>query len=116
MLEDLPEEIRAGLQAARQREARRAARLRLHVGLLVHPILRIWEGGLALPAEAGPQLRGRVDVYDGGRHMFQALIVASGEENGEIVCAFKRLTPVTDTPPRDYERDPGAPAGLLPGR
>lgn len=116
MLEELPEEIRSGLRAARLREARRAARLRLHVGVLVHPILRIWDGGLSLPAEAGPQLRGRVDVYEGSRHLFQALIVASSEESSEIVCAFKRLTPVSETPPSDYARDPEAPAGLLPRR
>ena len=41
-----------------------------------------------------PSLRGLVDVYDGARHIFQCLIVASTVENGEIVCEFKRSTAV----------------------
>jgi hypothetical protein len=107
MLEHLPEEIRVALAAAQRREAgalrgREASRLSLHVGGRVHPILRIWEGGLALPAEAGGRLRGRVDVHDGSRHLFHCLITALREEAGEVICAIKHATPASDTPPRDY--------------
>jgi hypothetical protein len=105
MLEDLPAEVRAALAAAQQgprRGLREGPGLRLHSGRAVLPVLRLWEGGLALPPEAGPHLRGRVDVWDGERHLFQALIVATGEAGGEVVCAFKRATPAGDAPPRDY--------------
>jgi hypothetical protein len=105
MLEDLPAEIRAALAAAQEgpkRGLREGPELRLHSGRAVVPVLRLWDGGLALPAESRPHLRGRVDVWDGPRHLFQALIVATGEAGGEVVCAFKRATPAGDGPPRDY--------------
>lgn len=105
MLEHLPEEIRSALGAVQRRDGRRgreAARLTLRVGDRVLPILRIWDGGLALPADAGSRLRGRVDVHDGARHLFHCLIVASGEEGGEVICAYKHATAASETPPRDY--------------
>lgn len=78
--------------------------LTLRTGRAVHPVLRMWDGGLSLPAEAGADLRGRVDVYDGRRHLFHALIVASddGGVAGEVRCSFKRVTPADATPARDY--------------
>jgi hypothetical protein len=59
-------------------------------------------------------LRGLVDVYDGSRHVFQCLIMASSEENGQRVYEFKRSTAVRDTAPLDYWRDDDAPVGYLP--
>ena len=107
MLEHLPEEVRSALAAARRHETRpgrrrEAAHLTLHVGGRVLPLLRIWDGGLALPADAGSRLRGRVDVHDGTRHLFHCLIVASGEDSGEVICAFKHATAAGTAPPRDY--------------
>ena len=102
-----PHAGRAAREAA-QRAARRSG-LTLHAGRRVHPVLRLWDTGLALPAEAGAHLSGRVDIYDGRRHMFHALIVASSEEHaeGEVICTFKRITPALATPPRDYsDTDP----------
>ena len=114
MLEYLPPEIREGLEAARRREARRRSRLRVQVGDAVFPVLRLWEDGLTLDATLSPQLRGLVDIYDGARHVCQALIVASTEGEGEILCDFKRLTPAQDRAPLDFCKDENAPAGYLP--
>jgi hypothetical protein len=114
MLEFLPKEVREGLEAARQRDARRKSRLRVQVGEAVYPVLRLWEDGMALDAGLAPHLRGLVDVYDGSRHIFQCLIVASTAENGELVCEFKRSTPVTDRAALDFWKDENAPVGFLP--
>lgn len=114
MLEFLPKEVREGLEAARQRDARRKSRLRVQVGEAVYPVLRLWEDGMALDAALIPHLRGLVDVFDGGRHIFQCLIVASTAEHGELVCGFKRSTPVTDRAALDFWKDENAPVGFLP--
>ncbi|GLS85335.1 hypothetical protein GCM10010873_03080 [Cypionkella aquatica] len=114
MLEFLPQDIRDGLDAARKRETTRKSRLRVQVGEAVFPVTRFWNGGFSLDAALTPHLRGLVDVYDGARHIFQCLIVASSVENGDLVCEFKRLTLVSDRAALDYERDENAPVALLP--
>jgi hypothetical protein len=114
MLEFLPEEVRLGLEAARNRDQRRRSRLRVQVGEAVYPLRRLWDDGLALDASLAPHLRGLVDVFDGSRHIFQCLIVASTVEGGELVCDFKRSTAVSDRPPRDFSLDESAPVALLP--
>jgi hypothetical protein len=114
MLEFLPQDIRDGLDAARKREAKRKSRLRVQVGEAVFPILRFWHDGFALDADLAPNLRGLVDVYDGDRHIFQCLIIASTLENGDLICDFKRSTAVTDSAPLDFWRDENAPVALLP--
>jgi len=114
MLEFLPKDLRDGLDAARKSRERRKSRLRVQVGQAVFPILRFWEGGFALDGALTPRLRGLVDVYDGARHVFQCLIVASVTEGDEVICDFKRSTPVSDTAPLDFWRDENAPVGYLP--
>ena len=114
MLEFLPKDIVEGLAMARNREAARKSRLRVQVGEAVFPVLRFWHDGFALDASLSPNLRGLVDVYDGSRHIFQCLIVASAEEHGQRVYEFKRNTAVRDTAPLDYWRDEHAPVGYLP--
>jgi hypothetical protein len=115
MLEFLPKEVLAGLEAARKREAKRKSRLRVQVGDVMFPVLRFWHDGFALDADVSPRaLRGLVDVYDGSRHVFQCLIVASSIENGELVCDFKRATAVTGKAALDFWRDENAPVGYLP--
>lgn len=115
MLEFLPKEVREGLEAARMREARKRSRLRVEVGSAVFPVLRFWADGFALDASLSPgQMRGLVDVYDGSRHVFQCLIVASLIDRGELICDFKRVTPVSDKAALDYWRDEDAPVGYLP--
>jgi hypothetical protein len=114
MLEFLPREVREGLEAARRRDLRRRSRLRVQVGQAVLPVLRLWDDGFALDAALATHLRGLVDVFDGARHLWQCLIVASTVENGELICEFKRSTAVTGKAPLDFWQDENAPAGRLP--
>ncbi len=114
MLEFLPKDIADGLAAGRNREAARKSRLRVQVGEAVFPVLRFWHDGFVMDATFAPKLRGLVDVYDGSRHIFQCLIVASSVEDGQLVCEFKRSTAVRDAAPLDYWRDEDGPVGYLP--
>lgn len=114
MLEFLSKEVREGLDAARKYKERRKSRLRVQVGEAVFPVLRFWQDGFVLDGALTPHLRGLVDVYDGSRHVFQCLIVASVAEGDEIFCEFKRMTPVADKAALDFWLDPTVPVGLLP--
>ena len=113
MLNFLSKEVRDGLEMARMSRERRKSRLRVQVGEAVFPVLRFWHDGMALDAKLTPHLRGLVDVYDGSRHIFQCLIVASVAEGGELICDFKRSTIVGDTAPPDFWRDENAPVGYI---
>lgn len=112
----LPKEVRDGLDAARIASLRKASRLRVQAGDDYFRVLRMWRTGFAVEAETVPALRGLVDLYDGSRHLYQCLIVASEEERGEMVYEFKRNTAATDRAPLDYSRDPDAPIALLPSQ
>lgn len=115
MFEFLSKEVREGLEAARKAALKKKSRLRVEVGNAIYPVLRFWHAGFALDAEFSPsKLRGLVDVYDGSRHIFQCLIVASTIEDGELVCEFKRATAVSDRAPLDFWRDENAPVAYLP--
>ena len=114
MLEHLPKDVRDSLAMARNGRLKKRSRLRVHVGDVVHPILRFWETGFALDAATAPHLRGLVDVFDGSRHILQCLIVASAEADGEVVCDYKWSRLAVDQAPRDFAPDEGAPIGLLP--
>ena len=75
--------------------------LRLDVGGVTHPVRRIWPGGLALDRGAVAGLRGHVELVEAapsGRR-WRGLITALRIEEGELVCAFKRLAPVHETAP-----------------
>lgn len=109
----LSKEVQAGLEQARKRSLKKASRLRVHVGDKIYPVLRLERDGFALDAEHAPHLRGLVDLYDGARHIYQCLIVASSEEHGQMVYEFKRNTAATDRPPLDFYRDDNAPVALL---
>lgn len=110
----LSKEIQAGLDAARLQSLRKASRLRLDIDGRTCPVLRMWKTGFAVALEDAPQLRGRVDLYDGARHLFQCLIVAAEEaEAGEMHYEFKRATAVSDDVPLDFERPEDAPVGLI---
>lgn len=115
MSEFLPKDVREGLKRARKAELRKKSRLRVHVGDETYPVLRFWEDGFALDAEGAPHLRGLVDIYEGGRHLYQALIVTSAEEEGELRFEFKRNTAAADRAPLDYHRPDDAPIALLEG-
>lgn len=110
----LSKEVAAGLEAARIKELKRKSRLRVVVGDDVYPVLRFWQTGFSLRPEGAPRLRGLVDLYDGGVHLWQCLIVTAAEEDGEIKYEFKRQTAAMPGPPLDFVRREDAPAGLLP--
>ncbi len=110
----LSKEVREGLEAARKSDQRRKSRLRVHVCDEVFPVLRFWHDGMVLDAAMTPHLRGLVDVYDGSRHIFQCLIVASVTEGDELVCDFKRSTIVDDHAPLDFWRNENTPVAFLP--
>lgn len=109
----LSKEVLDGLEQARKHDLRRNSRLRVHVDDEIFAVLRFWETGFALDAEDAPHLRGLVDLYDGSRHIYQCLIVASEEERGEMIYEFKRNTAVVDKAPLDFVRDENAPIALL---
>ena len=109
----LPKEVRDGLLAAQKTAFRKRNRLRVVIGVEAYPIRRLWDHGFAVEREGVPQLRGLVDVYDGGRHLWQCLIVAAAEDGDEMQYEFKRQTMALDAAPIDFARDENAPAGLL---
>ena len=113
MSEFLPKEVREGLEAARKADLKKKSRLRIHAGEEVYPVLRFWPSGFALDAETAPHLRGLVDLYNGGVHLYQCLIVASDEVGGEILFEFKRNTAAVDKAPLDFYREENAPIALL---
>ena len=106
-------EVRAGLDAARAKAAKRKTRLRVEAGPSYYPILRLWENGFSVDIEDAPNLRGLVDIHDGPRHLYQALIVASADESGERRFEFKRNTAALDAAPLDFARETLAPIALL---
>ncbi len=110
----LPKEVQEGLDLARKRDLKKRSRLRVHVDDAVYPVLKFWETGFSLDAENAPHLRGLVDLYDGARHLYQCLIVASDEENGQMLYDFKRNTAAVDKAPLDFVRDDDAPIALIP--
>jgi len=109
----LSKEVREGLKAAQLASLKKSSRLRVLVDDDFYPVLRMWQDGFAVEAETTPALRGLVDLYDSGRHLYQCLIIASEAEAGEMCYEFKRKTAASDTPPLDFYRDPEAPVALL---
>ena len=109
----LPKEVREGLEMARKRDLQRKSRLRVHADEQIFPVLKFWQTGFALDAENAPHLRGLVDLYEGSRHLYQCLIIASGLEGSEMVYEFKRNTAAVDKAPLDFCRDENAPIALL---
>jgi len=101
------------LQAARKDAQRRRDRLCVHDGDDVYPVRRFWDDGFTLDAGVGDKLRGRVEIYDGVRHMYQCLIVGSVTEGDEQVFDFKWLHPVPDAAPVDFVRPDVVLAGLI---
>lgn len=110
----LPKEIQDGLDMARKRDLARKSRLRIEAGDETFRVLRIWDNGFALDADHAPHLRGLVDIYDGARHLYQCLIVASEEDAGELRFEYKRSTLAADRAPLDFDRPEDAPVALLP--
>ncbi len=113
MYEFLPKAVRQGLEDARKSAMRQKDRLCVHDGDNVYRIRRLWDDGFALDPEGSDKLRGRVDIYDGPRHLYQCLVVNSVVEDGERVFEFKWLTAASDRPALDFVRPDFAPVALL---
>lgn len=109
----LSKEIQDGLDAARLQGLRAASRLRVGVAGQTFAVLRMQDNGFTVAAADAPNLRGRVDLFDGAAHLFQCLIVASAEEAGEMRYEFKRATPIATRPALDFEQAEYVPAGLI---
>jgi hypothetical protein len=110
----LSREIREGLAEAHKQTARKRTRLKVRASGAEFPIVRFSQSNFALEAQDAPKLRGLVDIYDGARHLYQALIVTSQLQGDEVEFEFKRNTVAADRPAVDFERDIAAPVGLLP--
>jgi hypothetical protein len=109
----LPAAVRQGLEEARKRAIRQSHKLSVHDGDDVYRIHRFWEGGFALDAGVADKLRGRVEIYDGSRHLYQALVISSERSGSERVFDFKWVHPVSSTPAVDFVREGPPVAGLL---
>jgi len=109
----LPKEVREGLEMARKRDLKKKNRLRVAAGDAVFPVIEFRDGGFSLDIDDAPKLRGLVDLYDGARHLYQCLIVASEEDGHVMRYEFKRSTPANDEAPLDFVRDENAPVALL---
>ncbi|MFY0692669.1 MAG: hypothetical protein JXR14_12195 [Paracoccaceae bacterium] len=109
----LSKEVREGLALARKADLRKRARWRVQAGDKMIPILKFEEKNFAVDASEAPQLRGFVDIFDGSKHLYQALIVASDLQGDEMRFEFKRNTPAADRAAVDFERDKSAPIALL---
>lgn len=110
----LPKDLQESLGAARIAGLKKASRLRVETGTDSYPVLRLRDNGFSVEAAVVPPLRGLVDIYDGARHLYQCLIVASEEDFGEMRYEFKRNTAAADRAPLDFYREPDAPIALLP--
>jgi len=110
----LPESLREELAAARKSNRRRKATRVVHVGDEAFPILEMGEDGFSVDAEDAPRLRGLIDIFDGPRHLYQALIVASAQEGDLMRYEFKRNTAASNKAPVDFEEGEDRPVGLLP--
>ena len=109
----LPKEVAEGLEAARKQALRKKSRLRVQAGMEIFRVLKYWDSGFSVDLQDASQLRGLVDLYDGSRHLYQCLIVASEEEGGEMRYEFKRNTRAVDSAPLDFERDANKPVALI---
>lgn len=113
MLESLPQSIWNELHSAQTKAADQKTRMRVEANGESHKVLCLTKNGFALGLDDAPNLRGLVDLYDGGRHVSQCLIVAAEEDAGQMVYEFKRNTSAADGAPLDFERQENAPIALL---
>lgn len=109
----LPPDVQAGLDDARKKAWKNSHRLRVHAGNDCYRVIEAWQGGFSLDRDAAYHLRGRVDLYDGARHLAQCLIVASDEDGDEIRFEYKQLTGANSEQPLDFERDANRPVALI---
>jgi hypothetical protein len=113
MIEFLPKDIEDGLATARLRAAKKKTRLRVQSGEDMIPLVRLTGSHFVIEKELAPRLRGLVDIYDGARHLYQALVVATSFDGDAVVFEFKRNTATASGPALDFVRDETAPVGFI---
>jgi hypothetical protein len=109
----LSREVIEGIKRAHLKALQKKNRLRLVVDGNSYPVLRLWDNGFSMDADENLHLRGLVDLYDGGRHLAECLIIHSEDEGNTTTYEFKRRTETHDKPPVDFEIDANAPVALL---
>ena len=96
----------------------RAPGLAVRAGAQSWPVLRMTRDGFVMDADA-PLLPGRVNLYDGERHLMQGLAVRGETSDGEVAYEFKWSAEPRATAPRDFapevegEFDGSRPIALL---
>ena len=113
MLEYLPEGMREALALARKKDMHKGRKLCVHDGDRVYRIRRLWDNGFSLERDTAARLRGRVEIFDGPRHLYQCLVIDSAVKGEERVFDFKWVSSIPDRPPADFVREEFAPMGLL---
>lgn len=115
-MEFFSSELLADLAAARKARRNRRSRLLVKAGDQSVPVVRIGRSSLSVEREDAPRLRGFVDIFEGQRHLYQALIVAAAEEGELMTYEFKRNTRADGRAPVDFPIDEDRPAGYLPAK
>ncbi len=110
----LPQSVRDELAAAQKTARRRRATRVVHIGDEAFAILEMTDRGFCVDLDDAPRLRGLVDIYDGPRHLYQALIVASEQVGDVMRYEFKRNTAAALRAPVDFETANDQPVGFLP--
>ena len=109
----IPPDVQAGLDAARKKALKQRHRLRVEASGRSFRVLQFRDDGFTLDVEDAPHLRGLVDIYEGPRHLYQALIVASEIKGDLMRYEFKRNTVASDHAPRDFYQEQDVPVALL---
>lgn len=113
MSEYLPKEIRDQLAAAQTTRKRKRATRSVHIADEAFAILDMSDDGFSVEAATTPGLRGLIDIYEGPRHLYQALIIASEQDGDAMRYEFKRNTAASTRPALDFEVEADRPIGLL---
>ncbi len=109
----LSKEVQDGLEKAQKAARKKSTRLRIRIGDDAYPILTFEEHGFITASDVHIPLRGLVDIYEGPKHLYQALIVASEETPQGMRYEFKRATRPEKKPAVDYVQTRPTIAGLL---
>ncbi|RYH01646.1 hypothetical protein EU805_13395 [Salipiger sp. IMCC34102] len=115
MEDHLPTAVARGLKIARRQSMQRGDRLSVHDGDQVYRIHDFSEMGMTLDAGVCDILRGRVDIYDGARHLYQALIQGSEVTGETCTFTFKWLQPARDRAASDFVAQTPPVSGLIAG-
>ena len=109
----LSAEVQEGLRKAQDKAMRQSTRLSVHVGEDAHRIDELRPTGFSIAKERDPKLRGTVDIYDGPKHLFHALIIYSELDGDMMAYEFKQIRQALDQAPADFVRESDAPIALL---